>query len=66
MVFITIHAVSIDSFSVICVGGQINVGVCVSIYALRICQTNTLFQGGGGGGGQGGEGSAPQRYITTR
>ncbi len=72
MVFITIHAVSIDSFSVICVGGQINVSqmhfayeVCVCEHIRRITHLplsagpTHYFRVGGGGG----EGSAPQRNI---
>ncbi len=53
MVFITIHEVLIGSFSVICVGGQINVILCVCVH-IRITHLpdHTLFQGEGGGRGR--------------
>ncbi len=38
MVFITIHAVSIDSFSVICVGGQINFSQMHFAYEVCVCE----------------------------
>ncbi len=60
MVFITIYAVSIDIFSVIFVGGQINVILCVCAYTRYVSAGPTHYFRAGGGGGL-----APHRYMYT-